>query len=142
LLRHSTSRPVEAAKDEQEGANSSQTRWTKSYGHEERLVYGLSKIVAAGDRPKSAQEALGTVNALTEWMRLLVMTNAADDMMREIGAGNDAHNQETTAVRVAVGALLVALAENTTVNEALRSRCPKGTYLKGLGCCYSCVYVD
>ncbi|OBT83331.1 hypothetical protein VE02_08695 [Pseudogymnoascus sp. 03VT05] len=130
LLRHSTSRPVDAAKEEQEVASGSQTRWIKSYGHEERLVYGLSKIVAAGDRPKSAQEALGTANALTEWMRLLVMANAADDMMREIGAGNDTHNQETMAVRVAVGALLVALAENATVNETLRNRCPKDT-LKG-----------
>lgn len=134
LLRHSTSRPVDATKEEQEVASGSQTRWTKSYGHEERLVYGLSKIVAAGDRPKSAQEALGTANALTEWMRLLVMSNAADDMMREIGAGNDTHNQETMAVRVAVGALLVALAENATVNDALKNRCPKGTYLKSLGC--------
>lgn len=133
LLRHSTSRPVDAAKEEQEATSGSQTRWTKSYGHEERIVYGLSKIVAAGDRPKSAQEALGTANALADWMRLLVMSNAADDMMRDIGAGNDTHNQETMAVRVAVGALLVALAENATVNEALRNRCPKGTYLTGLG---------
>jgi mediator of RNA polymerase II transcription subunit 5 len=134
LLRHSTFRPVDATKGGQEVANGSHTRWTKSYCHEEGLMYSLSKIVAAGERPKTSQEALATVQALTEWMRLLAMVGAADDMMQEIGAGNEVHNQETMAVRVAVGALLVAIAENATMNEALTSGCPKGMYLKGYRC--------
>jgi mediator of RNA polymerase II transcription subunit 5 len=130
LLRHSTFRPIEATKDGQEGASGPNTRWTKSYCHEEALMYCLAKSVSAKERPNTTQEALATVQALTEWMRLLAMAGAADDMMQEIGAGNEEHNQETMAVRVAVGALLVALAECVTVNEALSSGCPKGTYMK------------
>lgn len=129
LLKYSTFRSVETTTQEQEDAkNSAQLRWTKSYFHEESLMYGLSKIVAAGARPKSSQEAVTTVQALTEWLRLLVMAGAADDMMQEMGAGNEVHNQETMAVRVAVGALLVAVTENGKVNEGLTKGCPKGRY--------------
>ena len=89
-------------------------------------MYGLAKVVAACSRPKTSQEAIGTVQVLTEWMKLLVMAGAADDVMQEMGAGNEVHNQETMAVRVSVGALLVAMLENGRVREALGKGCPKG----------------
>src|SRR5690349_7205180 len=56
LLRYSTFRPVDTTKEEHGDANSSHARWTNSYPHEEGLMYGLSKVVAAGARPKSAHE--------------------------------------------------------------------------------------
>jgi len=94
--------------------------------HEEALMYGLAKGVAAGKRPRTAAEAVAMLRALTEWMGLLAMAAAADEVMREMGAGNGVRDQEAGAVRGAVAAMLVAVAESERVGGVLRRGCPRG----------------
>lgn len=127
LLRYSTIRPVDDA-NQKDGGHKEEMRWGKSYAQEEGLIYGLSKIVSAGARPKSGQEVVGTIRAITEWIRVLTLTGAADDMMHELGANSGIQNQEAMAVRIVVGALLVAVTENVKVIATLGKLCPKGSY--------------
>jgi hypothetical protein len=126
LLKYSTLRSVEASKGQE--ADIPPSRWGKSYPHEESLIYGLSKLVAAGTRPKSRNEAFGTLMAITKWMKLLALAGAADDMLHQMGmgAGSDLQVQEAMMVRVAVGTLLVAVAENEMIIANLKKSCPPG----------------
>lgn len=101
------------------------SRWKKSYSHEEVLMYGLSKMVTAGSRPKTRGESLGAIKALVDWLKLLTMAQAGDDMLQSVGAESESHNQETTAVKLSVGALLVAVSDTVMVNEVLKKMCHK-----------------
>ena len=129
LFKYSTFRNVETPEAKKESETST-LRWKKSYSHEEVLMFGLSKMVLGGTRPKSKGEAIGIIKTLVDWMKLLVMAQASDDMMQSVGAGSDSHNQETTAVKLSVGALLLAATESKTINDVLKKSCPNGKCIR------------
>jgi mediator of RNA polymerase II transcription subunit 5 len=102
-------------------------RWGKAnYVQEETLMYGLAKAVSSGARPRSGQEAVDLIRALTEWMKVLVAAGVADDMMQQMGGAAETHAAETMAVMIAVGTLLVAASENLKVVGVLEKGCSKG----------------
>jgi hypothetical protein len=101
-------------------------RWASSGVHEEAVVYGVAKLVAAGSRPRTQGEAVAVLRALTEWMGMLRLAAAAEEVMREMGAGNGVRDQETAVVRGAVAALVVAVVENERVGEVVRRGCKRG----------------
>lgn len=96
-------------------------RWENSYVEDEAILYGIAKAVSGGLRPTGREEASGILKALNEWMKVL---GAGQEMM-ELAEGHE-NAQETMAIRVAVGAVLVASLENQTVVEILTKGCPKG----------------
>lgn len=137
LLRYSSFQPVKSTTQAGEDGNVAQKktnlRWNKSYTQDEILIFGVTKVVTTGQRPKSREEVVGTVKGVTEWAKILVLTGAADDMLHEMGAGNAAQDQLAMAVRVAVGTLVMAVLENSRILTVLGKSFPKGTsYVKSL----------
>lgn len=122
LFKYSSFRPLADPKPDGE-ASKDVLRWQNSYIQAEGLIYGLSKIMSGGLRPKTREEALGTIQALTEWTKMLVTTSAAENMMQE------APTTEVIALRIAVGTLIIAASENVIVTEVLGRAFPKGIYL-------------
>jgi mediator of RNA polymerase II transcription subunit 5 len=119
LLKYSSFSPAEEPKPDAEERKQT-LKWSKSYTQAEGVTYGLAKLVSSGVRPKDAQEAIHLIKALTEWTKALAVLGAAEDMM------HDTHTTETMGVRIALGALLVAAAENGKILGVLGRSCPKG----------------
>lgn len=120
LLKYSSFRSAEEPKPDVEGRKETLT-WSKPYTQAEGVIYGLAKLVSSSARPKYVQEAIDLIKALTEWTKVLAVQGAAEDMMHET------HTTEAMGVRIALGALLVAAAENGKVLGVLGRSCPKGT---------------
>ncbi len=118
LLRYSTFRSAGEQKLDSEGRKDI-LRWSKSYLQAESLTYGLAKVVSSGSRPKSAQEAVALIKALTEWTKVLAVGDPADDMV------NETHATEAMALRVAVGTFLIAASENRRILGVLERSFPK-----------------
>jgi mediator of RNA polymerase II transcription subunit 5 len=122
LLIYSRFSPVEGPKPEVEERKEI-LKWNKPYIQAEGVIYGLAKVVSSGLRPKTVQEAVQLVTALTEWTKVLAIAGPADDMM------HDTHTTEALGVRVALGTLLFAASENRKVLGVFGRSCPKGTFL-------------
>jgi mediator of RNA polymerase II transcription subunit 5 len=120
LLKYSSFRPAEEPKPDT-GDRKETLRWRKSYTQAESVIYGVVKFVSSGARPKDTQEAIDLIKTLTEWTKVLAVPGGAEDMMHET------HTTEAMGVRIALGALLVAAAENGKVLGVFRRSCPKGT---------------
>lgn len=119
LLKYSNFRPPSESKPEREGQMTT-LQWKNSYAQAESLLYGLSKLVSTGQRPKTALEALHLIIVLTEWTKVFTIQNDADDIMHE------AHLTEAVSVRGSLGTLLIATSENARVIGMLGKSCPKG----------------
>jgi mediator of RNA polymerase II transcription subunit 5 len=120
LLKYSSFRSAEEPKPDAEGYKET-LRWSKPYSQAEGVIYGLAKILSSGARPKDTQEAIDLIKAVTQWTIVLAVPGVAEDMMHET------HTAEAMGVRIALGALLVAAAENGKVLGVLGRSCPKGT---------------
>jgi hypothetical protein len=119
LLKYSNFRPLSESKPATEGEKTT-LQWKNSYAQAESLLYGLSKLVSTGLRPKTAQEALHLIIVLTEWTKVFTTQNDADDIMHE------EHTTEEISVRGSLGTLLIATSENARVMGVLGKSCPKG----------------
>lgn len=127
LLKYSTIRRVgeRAITDGKIGLEaeegSERVKWAHSFVEDEAVLYTIAKEISRGARPTRREEAMGILGVLIEWIGAL----GTGAEMIELGEGQE-NLQETMAVRVAVGAVLVATVENEKVAEALRKACPKG----------------
>lgn len=119
LLKYSNFRPLSESKPETEERRTT-LQWKNSYAQAENLLYGLSKLVSTGLRPKTALEALHLITVLTEWTKIFTAQNDADDIM------NETHATEEISVRGSLGTLLIATSENARVIGVLGKSCPKG----------------
>ncbi len=119
LLKYSSFRPTEEPKTDSK-KQTEVSKWRKSYTQAEGVIYGIAKLVSNGARPKDAQEAVELIKALTGWTKVLADSGPAEEIM------HDTHMTEVVGVRIALGALLTAVAENAKVLGVLGRSCPKG----------------
>lgn len=119
LLKYSSFRLAEDSKAEN-NERAKSLKWKKSGVQAEGVIYGLAKVVSSGARPKTTQEALQLVRALTAWMKVLAIAGPSDDIMQEAQAA------EALGVRNALGTLLFAASENGKFLEVLGRSYPKG----------------
>ncbi len=108
--------------------------WYNGPDVEEILLYRLAKCFTTRSRPKSANEACGTLKAVATWMSAIVTASTKDEMMQHLAGVDNSTQPESIAVREAVGMLVVALAENGRVTGVLNGQCPKGTATSYLAC--------
>ncbi|KAI9710194.1 MAG: hypothetical protein M1812_007466 [Candelaria pacifica] len=101
---------------------------------EEILLYRFAKCFTTGSKPKSAHEACSTLKAVASWMSAIVTASTKDEMMQDLAGVGNSTQPEATAVREAVGMLVVALAENERITRFLDGQCPKGTATSYLVC--------
>lgn len=127
LLKYSNFSPLPESKLET-ARQKTILQWKNSYAQAENLLYGLSKLVSAGLRPKTAQEALHLIIVLTKWIKVFTAQSDSDDIMHE------AHTTGAMSVRCSLGTLLIATSGNSIVMGVLGKSCPKGVILIPLFC--------
>lgn len=126
LIRYSTTRPHKHILKSENGDTRGLPAWKSSYASEEVILSQVARSISSGITPKDAQEAVSIISFLSVWISALLAANVADDMLQAMDNGG-AQNIGTVAVRIALGRVLVALADNAITISALQRSCPKGT---------------
>lgn len=114
----------------QKNEQQSKKRWKRSYIGDEAVINALTKQISnCGQTPKREKEAIELIKATTEWVEMLInvndhMASHMDDFNQQ--APSQEQQTEIMAVRVALGMLIVSVAENPVALKSLQKGCPKG----------------
>ena len=100
-------------------------RWANSYAAEETVFYQAAKYITSGSAPKDIQETIDLILVSIKWMDLVALAGNKANEMLNLG---HSRAQEMSVTTTALGTLMIAVADNGRVVQALsRKSCPKGT---------------